>query len=194
MVTVSRARRRALIALLGLAQAVASGSIPLGMTVGTAASIRLTDEPALAGLFIATQVTAGAAAARVAGARADTRGRRPVLAAGFLALGAVLAALAVESDSVVVLVVAAALFGIGTSLVSVVRTAASDRARRGRVGAIVGLVATGGAIGGIAAPLLVAGATRFHGGFDPAALALSLVSAAALATALSMVLLRPDNP
>ena len=58
--TVSRARRRALIALLGLAQAVASGSIPLGMTVGTAASIRLTDEPALAGRFIAIQVTAGA--------------------------------------------------------------------------------------------------------------------------------------
>ena len=90
------------------------------MTVGTAASIRLTDEPALAGLCIAIQVTPGAAAARVAGARADTRGRRPVRAAGFLALalGAVLAALAVESDCVVVLVLAAALFGIGTSLVT----------------------------------------------------------------------------
>jgi MFS family permease len=191
---VTLVRRRRLIALLALGQAVASGSIPIGMTLGTAASIGLTGQPALAGMFIAIQMIAGAGVARIAGTHADDRGRRPVLIAGFaaLALGTLLAALAIETDSVALLVLAACIFGVGTSLVSVVRTAASDLARAGRVGSVVGLVATGGAIGGIAGPLLVAGAARFRGAFDPAALALLLVAAAAVSTALLMAMLRPD--
>lgn len=148
-------RRRALVRL-SACQALLTGSVLIGQTLGTLEAGRLAPAVSLAGAAVAMQLLGAVAALgllRRPGPGALTR----TVATGFagVAAGALLCAAAVAWTSFSLLLVGNALLGAGAARALLLRASAaglSERAGRGRA---VGLVAVGGIGGSILAPVIL---------------------------------------
>jgi MFS family permease len=144
--------------LLFLAQACLATGLTTSSQLGSLIIYRLTDTAALAGLPTALTALTVATIAYPAGRFMDRRGRRPGLVMGFVigAAGAVLVALAVASGRLVVYLLAAMVFSAGVAIGQLTRAAVADMYPSTRRAGAVGFVVTGGLLGGIGGPMLVA--------------------------------------
>jgi MFS family permease len=154
---------------------------------------RQSSAPALYGAYF----LAAAGAARMVGRAMDRWGRRPGLAAGYVALaaGGGLTAIAVAVDSFPLFLVAAVLSGGGVGPAQLGRAAVADMYPPERRGRAIGTVLVAGTVGAVAGPPLaggVHGAARALGWPDPLIapwLLVPILSAVALALVMA---LRPD--
>ncbi|WP_431899861.1 MFS transporter [Nonomuraea sp. bgisy101] len=192
----SQAQRRVLIVLIA-AQVLSGAGLAAGVTVGPLLAQDMLGSTGLAGLLSALATAGSALAAVAVGRISQARGRRPGLAAGYLAgaVGSAGVIAAAVAGSSVLLFVAMFVYGAGTATNLLARYAGGDLAapeRRARAVSIV-LVAT--TLGGVVGPNLAAPAGDLaHALGIPRLAGLFLLSGAAYATA-ALVLaiwLRPD--
>ncbi|MCK2219407.1 MFS transporter [Actinomadura sp. ATCC 31491] len=152
-----RAQRRALTVLVA-AQVLSGVGLAAGVTVGALLAQDLLGSTGLAGLPSAVGTAGSALAAVAVGRLSQARGRRPGLAAGYLAGAAGSAGVlaAAVAGSPVLLFLALFLYGAGTATTLQARYAGADLAApAGRARAVsVVLVAT--TLGGVAGPNLAA--------------------------------------
>ncbi|MEU7898674.1 MFS transporter [Nonomuraea sp. NPDC049152] len=192
----SQAQRRVLIVLIA-AQVLSGAGLAAGVTVGALLAQDMLGSTGLAGLLSALATAGSALAAIVVGRISQARGRRPGLAAGYLA-GAVgsagVIAAAVAGDSVL-LFVAMFVYGAGTATNLLARYAGSDLAAPEHRARAVSTVLVATTLGGVVGPNLAAPAGDLaHALGIPRLAGLFLLSGAAYATA-ALVLaiwLRPD--
>lgn len=192
----SQAQRRVLIVLIA-AQVLSGAGLAAGVTVGALLAQDMLGSTGLAGLLSALATAGSALAAVVVGRISQARGRRPGLAAGYLA-GAVgsagVIAAAVAGDSVL-LFVAMFVYGAGTATNLLARYAGSDLAAPEHRARAVSTVLVATTLGGVVGPNLAAPAGDLaHALGIPRLAGLFLLSGAAYATA-ALVLaiwLRPD--
>jgi MFS family permease len=184
-------------ALLTGAQVALWGAIGAAAAFGPITAYELTGRRSAAAVFFAVYSLAAAASARVAGRAMDRRGRRPGLAAGYVALaaGGGVAFVAVSAGSLLWFDVGAGLIGLGAGAALLGRGAVADMYpadRRGRAVGVLLLAGTAGAVGG--APLSGAVHAVAEGAGAPVPLAVPwLIVPVASAVSLVLVIsLRPD--
>jgi MFS family permease len=183
--------------VLVLSQVFAGAGLAAGVTVGALLAQQMLHSTSSSGLPAALLTGGSAVTALLVGRLSQTSGRRPGLAAGFLAgaVGAAGVVVAAAIDSVPLLFVALLLYGAGTATNLQARYAGGDLAdpeRRGRAMSTV-LVAT--TIGAVAGPNLVdaTGALATSLGLPELAGPFMLAAVAyALAGVVVLTLLRPD--
>jgi MFS family permease len=143
--------------LLFLAMASVSAGLATSAQLGSLIIYRLTGTAVMAGLPSAITSLAVVAVGYPAGRFMDRRGRRPGLAMGFLvgAVGAALIAAAVAAGRAGVFLLAMVVFSVGIAVGQLSRAAVADMYPASQRGGAVGLVVTGGLLGGIGGPLLV---------------------------------------
>lgn len=159
METVPRPIRLATLKL-AVGQAVASASIPLNATLGAVVAGHLAHSTALSGTAVGIAMLAGILSLAVAPRIGDRVGRRPLLGVGFALLGsgAAIDGVAVAVGSYALFVAGTIVFGLGAAMAQLCRSAAADLYPIALRGKGVGAVASAGAFGAVAGPLLSAGA------------------------------------
>jgi MFS family permease len=183
--------------VLVVTQLLGGVGLAAGVAVGALLAGDLLDGDALTGLPAAA-ATAGGAVAAVPISRLMARsGRRPGLAAGYLAgaAGAVVVVASAQVGSFGLLVTGMALFGAGNTASLLARYAAADLAEPARRGRALSTVLFATTFGAVAGPNLVepAGAlARVMSLPELAGPFLLSVAAYGLAAAVVSVLLRPD--
>ncbi|MGQ0570553.1 MAG: MFS transporter [Armatimonadota bacterium] len=182
--------------LLFLTQACLSTGLSTAAQLGSLIVYKLTGTAALAGLPTAINALSVASVGYPAGRFMDRRGRRPVLLVGFLvgALGAVLLAATVSAQWFAGYVLAVIVFSIGGAVGQLTRAAAADMYPTAARAAAVGLVVSGGLVGGVGGPLLVTLGERVARamGADPLAVPWVFILAAFVIAAIGLFRLRPD--
>ena len=138
------------------AQIFVSASLPLNATVGAVAAKRLSGHEGLAGTSVGIAFLFSMLSLFVVGSVAQNLGRKPVLLAGLglLGLGALVCGLAISIGSFPLFVLGTAVFGSGQGPAMLGRAAAADLYPPMLRGRGVGTVATAGAIGAVAGPLI----------------------------------------
>jgi MFS family permease len=187
-------RRNTLI--LAAVTAVNSVVLQLASAVSSLTFVLVTGNRDLLGLGPAVFLVASGLTAVVAGRAMDRYGRRPVLAAGFVAAsaGCALTALATNVRSVPVLLAGFVLIGAGMATSLLIRTAAGDMYTAARRGRGISYVLSGAVVGAVLGPAVFTPLLA-HRKVDPSALTTPWLVAAGIAlVALAMVLMvRPDT-
>jgi MFS family permease len=187
-------RRNTLI--LASVTAVNSVVLQLASAVSSITFVLVTGERGLLGLGPAIFLTSSGLTAVVAGRTMDRRGRRPVLAAGFVALaaGCSLTALATDTSSVPLLLVGFVLIGMGQATSLLIRAAAGDMYVAARRARGISYVLSGAVIGAVLGPAVFSPMFADRK-LDAAQLTVPWLSAAGIALiALTIVLMvRPDT-
>jgi len=187
-------RRNTLI--LASVTAVNSVVLQLASAVSSITFVLITGEHRLLDLDPAIFLTSSGLTAVVAGRTMDRRGRRPVLAAGFVALaaGCSLTALATDTSSVPLLLLGFVLIGMGQATSLLIRAAAGDMYVAARRARGISYVLSGAVIGAVLGPAVFSPMFADRK-LDAAELTVPWLSAAAIALiALTIVLLvRPDT-
>jgi len=187
-------RRNTLI--LASVTAVNSVVLQLASAVSSITFVLVTGERGLLGLGPAIFLTSSGLTAVVAGRTMDRRGRRPVLAAGFVALaaGCSLTALATHTSSVPLLLLGFVLIGIGQATSLLIRAAAGDMYVAARRARGISYVLSGAVIGAVLGPAVFSPMFADRR-LDAAELTVPWLSAAGIALiALTIVMLvRPDT-
>jgi MFS family permease len=192
----TRAQVRRNTALLTAAQIALWTAIGAFAAFGPITARRLTGRPSAAAVFFAIYYLAAAVSARVTGRAMDRLGRRPGLAAGYVALaaGGAVAFLGVSAGSPLWFYFGSGLIGLGSGAALLGRGAVADMyppARRGRAVGILLLAGTLGAVGG--APLSGGIYALAEGGpLDPLAAPWLILPVAAAAALALVLMLRPD--
>jgi MFS family permease len=182
--------------LLTAAQVALWTAIGAFAAFGPITAFELTGRRSAAAVFFAIYYLAAALAARVAGRAMDRLGRRPGLAAGYVALGGGggVAFLGVSAGSSLWFYVASGLIGLGSGAALLGRGAVADMyppARRGRAVGILLLAGTLGAVGG--APLSGGLHSLAEGsGIDPLAVPWLVLPVASAVALFLVLMLRPD--
>ncbi|HXD68778.1 MAG TPA: MFS transporter, partial [Gaiellales bacterium] len=187
-------RRNTLI--LASVTAVNSVVLQLASAVSSITFVLVTGERGLLGLGPAIFLTSSGLTAVVAGRTMDRRGRRPVLAAGFVALaaGCSLTALATHTSSVPLLLLGFVLIGMGQATSLLIRAAAGDMYVAARRARGISYVLSGAVIGAVLGPAVFSPMFADRK-LDAAELTVPWLSAAGIAlVALTIVMLvRPDT-
>ncbi len=192
----SRAGRRA-VPVLSMMQVVGGVGVASGIAVNGLLAQQISGSAAWSGLA-QTMAVIGAALLAVPLARlAQSRGRRPALALGYLVavVGAALSVVAGVTSHFWLLLVAAALFGGGTASGLQSRYAAIDAAGPGHRGRSLALVMWAGTLGSVLGPNLSELGGRLGAGLGIPTLTgpfLFSVVAFTAAAVVSQVWLRPD--
>ncbi|WP_445189219.1 MFS transporter [Pseudonocardia sp. Cha107L01] len=189
--------QRRVLAVLVVSQVLSGAGLVAGITVGALLVQQMLGSTSLAGLPAAMYTAGSALAALVVGRISQVHGRRPGLAAGYLAgaLGSAGVVVAAVVSSPALLFISLFVYGAGAATNLQSRYAGADlaiSARRGRAVATV-LVAT--TLGGVVAPILTAPSGHLATGLGiPALGGPFLLSGAvyALAALVLIVWLRPD--
>ncbi|MBA0052479.1 MFS transporter [Streptomyces sp. AJS327] len=153
----ARAQREVLRVLVA-SQILSGAGLAAGITVGALLAQDMLGGTHLAGLPSALFTAGSALAAVVVGRVSQARGRRPGLAAGYLAgaLGSAGVILAAVLDSPVLLFVSLFVYGAGTATNLQARYAGADLAAPGRRGRAVSTVLVATTLGGVVGPNLAA--------------------------------------
>ena len=187
-------RRNTLI--LASVTSVNSVVLQLASAVSSITFVLVTGERGLLGLGPAIFLTSSGLTAVVAGRTMDRRGRRPVLAAGFVALaaGCSLTALATHTSSVPLLLLGFVLIGMGQATSLLIRAAAGDMYVAARRARGISYVLSGAVIGAVLGPAVFSPMFADRR-LDAAELTVPWLSAAGIALiALTIVMLvRPDT-
>ncbi|MDR7556533.1 MAG: MFS transporter [Armatimonadota bacterium] len=182
--------------LLLAAQVMLSIGLSTSAQLGSLIIYRLTHSTALAGVPTAIYALALAAVGYPAGRVMDRYGRRPGLVVGFAvgAVGAGLIAFEVSLRTFTGFLLGMVVFSLGVGVGMLTRAAAADMYPVEYRAAGVGRVVTGGLVGGIAGPALVAAGDRLAPvlGADPLAVPWGFVALAYAAAAAVVARLRPD--
>ena len=191
-----RLHRRTLRVLVA-SQVLGGLGLAAGVTVGALLAEDVLGATALAGLPSALLTLGSAGAALAVGALSERRGRRPGLAAGYLAgaLGGAGVVVAAALSSAPLLLVGLLLYGAGTATSLQARYAGADLAPAARRGTAVSSVLVATTLGAVAGPNLVAPTGALADGAGLPALAGPFVLAAAayaVAALVLLVALRPD--
>jgi MFS family permease len=157
----------------------------------------LSGRASLAAVLFGVYSLSVAAGARLSGRFMDRAGRRPGLAAGYvaLAIGGAGAAVAVAWGSAAALIVAAAVIGAGAGTALLGRAAVADMYPPERRGRAVGLVLVAGTVGAVGGPPLaglVHAAARTAGVGRPLVVPWALVPVLAAVGLILVLALRPD--
>jgi MFS family permease len=181
--------------LLAAVTAVNSVVLQLASAVSTITFVLVTGEKGLLGLGPAVFLTSSGLTAGVAGRTMDRFGRRPVLAAGFLAAaaGCGLTALATHTSSVLLLLAGFVLIGAGMATSLLIRAAAGDMYVAARRARGISYVLSGAVVGAVLGPAIFTPMFA-HRKLDANALTVPWLAAAGIAlAALALVMLvRPD--
>jgi MFS family permease len=182
--------------ILAAVTAVNSVVLQLASAVSSLTFVLVTGDRDLLGLGPAVFLVASGLTAVVAGRAMDRYGRRPVLAAGFVAAsaGCALTALATNLRSVPVLLAGFVLIGAGMATSLLIRTAAGDMYAAARRARGISYVLSGAVVGAVLGPAVFTPLLA-HRRVDPDALTMPWLVAAGIAlVALAMVLtVRPDT-
>lgn len=181
--------------MLAAVTAVNSVVLQLASAVSSVTFVLVTGQRGLLGLGPAIFLTASGLTAVVAGRSMDRFGRRPVLAAGFLAssAGCALTALATHTRSVPLLLAGFVLIGAGMATSLLIRAAAGDMYVAARRARGISYVLSGAVVGAVLGPAVFS--PMFAGRhLDAGTLTAPWLVAAAIALVpLAVVLLlRPD--
>ncbi|MER7792728.1 MFS transporter [Streptomyces sp. NPDC097640] len=192
----SRAQRRVLIVLIA-AQILSGAGLAAGVTVGALLAQDMLGSTSLAGLLSALSTTGSALAAIAVGRISQTRGRRPGLAAGYLAgaIGSAGVIAAAVAGSSVLLLIAMFVYGAGTATNLLARYAGADLAAPAYRARAVSTVLVATTLGGVVGPNLAAPLGDLaHALGIPRLAGLFLLSGAAYSTSALVlaVWLRPD--
>lgn len=156
VVTRAMSQRRVVLTLSAsqLLSGVGNGA---GLAIGSLMAVELTGSNAFAGAATTAISVAGAVSALPLAALAVKRGRRVALSLGYLlaAIGAVLMMLAPVTRSFPVLLLGAALLGVGAAANLQARFAATDLAEDATRGRDLGLVVWSITVGAVAGPNLI---------------------------------------
>lgn len=189
--------QKRIVTVLSATQVIGSLGVGAGLTIGALLVEHITDSTGWAGLAVVVQVI-GAAIITVPLAKLAARaGRRPALTAGWClgCLGALICIQAAVEDSLPLVLLGLALFGVSTATSLQSRFAAADRAMPESAGRSISLVVWAGTVGAVIGPNLIEpGAKVAHRlGIPPLAgpMVFSLVGFA-VAALMTFVLLRPD--
>jgi MFS family permease len=187
-------RRNTLI--LATVTAVNSVVLQLASAVSSITFVLVTGERGLLGLGPAIFLTSSGLTAVVAGRTMDRYGRRPVLAAGFVAAaaGCALTSLATHLSSVPVLLLGFVLIGMGQATSLLIRAAAGDMYVAARRARGISYVLSGAVVGAVLGPAVFSPMFADRK-LDAAELTVPWLSAAGIAVlALAIVLfVRPDT-
>lgn len=182
--------------LLFLAQACLSAGLATSAQLGSLIIYKLTGTAILAGLPTAITALTVASIGYPAGRFMDRRGRRPGLMLGYLtgALGALLVALGVTVGRFAGYLFGAVVFSVGIAVGQLTRAAVADMYPTSRRGGAVGFVITGGLLGGLGGPMLVALGDRLAraAGGNPLMVPWLFVTSAFVLAAGAVSRLRPD--
>jgi len=179
-----------------------AGHVTLSVALSTGGQLSslivyaLTGTAALAGVPSALLSVVVATIGYPAGRMMDRQGRRPGLVVGFAVggVGAALIGFAVAAQMFAAYLVAVVVFSAGVGIGMLSRAAVADMYPAARRGSAVGLVVTGGLLGGISGPLLVALGDRLarSAGWNPLAVPWVFPCVALGAAAVILARLRPD--
>ncbi len=173
-----------------------SAGLSANAQLGSLTVYALSGTAALAGLPTATVALAVMAVGYTAGRFMDRRGRRGGLVLGFAvgAVGAASIAAAVAAKSLVGYIAATAVFSVGIAGGQLSRAAVADMYPASRRAGAVGLVITGGLLGGLTGPMLVALGHRIaHStGADALAVPWAFILGTFGVAGVALSLLRPD--
>jgi MFS family permease len=191
-----QAQRRALIVLVA-AQVLSGVGLAAGVTVGALLAQDMLSSTSLAGLPSAVGTAGSALAAVAVGRLSQSRGRRPGLAAGYLAgaVGSAGVIAAAVAGNPVLLFLALFVYGAGTATNLLARYAGADLATPARRARAVSTVLVATTLGGVLGPNLAAptGDLAQSLGIPYLAGPFLLAGAAyAMAAAVLAVWLRPD--
>ncbi len=181
--------------LLASTTAVNSVVLQLAAAVSSLTFVLVTGHHGLLGLGPAIFLTSSGLTAVVAGRSMDRFGRRPVLAAGFVALsaGCALVALATRTASVPVLVLGFVMIGMGMATSLLIRAAAGDMYQPERRARGISYVLFGSVFGAILGPAVF---SPMFANSDVEAGSLTVpwlvASGVALLALCVMLLVRPD--
>ncbi|MDQ7859102.1 MAG: MFS transporter [Armatimonadota bacterium] len=182
--------------LLFLAQASLSTGLAAGAQLGSLIAFDLSGTASFAGVPTAITALTVAVVGYPAGRLMDRRGRRPGLMLGFAigALGALLMSLAVFARALGPYFLAVAVFSVGVAIGQLTRAAVADMYPAARRAGAVGLVVTGGLVGGLGGPMLVALGQRLAQavGTPPLATPWLFMVGTFGAAAVALATLRPD--
>ena len=185
------------VTVLAATQVIGSLGVGAGLTIGALLVEQISGSAGWAGLAVVVQVI-GAATVTVPLAKLAARaGRRPALTTGWClgGVGALICIQAGVADSLPLVLLGLALFGVATATSLQARFAAADRAEPESAGRSISLVVWAGTIGAVIGPNLIEpGATVARQlGIPPLAgpMVFSLVGFA-VAAAMTFALLRPD--
>lgn len=192
----ARAQRRT-VAALSASQLLSGVGNGAGLAIGSLMAVELTGSNAFAGAATTAISVAGALSALPLAALAVKRGRRVALSFGYFlaALGAVGMMLAPVLQSFAVLMLGAALLGVGSAANLQARFAATDLADDATRGRDLGLVVWAITIGAVAGPNLIGPGAVLGAGLGlPAMSGPFLFSLAGMALAILVlnIGLRPD--
>ncbi|MGO4758409.1 MFS transporter, partial [Streptomyces sp. 2MCAF27] len=192
----SQAQRRVLIVLIA-AQVFSGAGLAAGVTVGALLAQDMLGSTSLAGLLGALSTAGSALAAVAVGRISQARGRRPGLAAGYLAgaVGSAGVIAAAVAGSSVLLFAAMFVYGAGAATNLLARYAGADLADPAYRARAVSTVLVATTLGGVVGPNLAAPAGDLaHALGIPRLTGLFLLSGAAyaLAALVLAVWLRPD--
>ncbi len=189
--------QKQIVAVLSATQVIGSLGIGAGLTIGALLVKDITGSTGWAGLATVTLVI-GAAAFTVPLAKLAARaGRRPALTTGWClgGLGALICIRAAVADSLLLVLLGLALFGVSTATSLQSRFAAADRAAPESVGSSISLVVWAGTIGAVIGPNLVEPGADVANrlGIPPLAgpMVFSLIGFA-IAAIMTFAFLRPD--
>lgn len=191
-----QAQRRSLIVLVA-AQVLSGAGLAAGVTVGALLAQDMLGSTGLAGLPSAVGTAGSALAAVAVGRMSQAHGRRPGLAAGYLAgaVGSVGVIAAAVAGSPVLLFLALFVYGAGTATNLLARYAGADLAAPAHRARAVSTVLVATTLGGVAGPSLAAptGHLAHALGIPDLAGPFLLAGAAyALAASVLAIWLRPD--
>ena len=182
--------------ILATVTAVNSVVLQLASAVSSITFVLVTGQRGLLGLGPAIFLTSSGLTAVVAGRTMDRYGRRPVLAAGFVAAatGCALTSLATHLSSVPVLLIGFVLIGMGQATSLLIRAAAGDMYVAARRARGISYVLSGAVVGAVLGPAVFSPMFADRK-LDAAELTVPWLSAAGIAiVALAIVLLvRPDT-
>ncbi|KAB2340668.1 MFS transporter [Actinomadura rudentiformis] len=189
-------QRRVLIVLVA-AQVLSGAGLAAGVTVGALLAQQMLDSTSLAGLLSALATAGSALAAVAVGRISHARGRRPGLAAGYLAgaVGSAGVIVAAVADNAVLLFLAMFVYGAGTATNLQARYAGADLATPARRASAVSVVLVATTLGGVVGPNVAAPAGDLAHALGIPHLAGPFILAAAayaMATLVLAVWLRPD--
>jgi MFS family permease len=194
-VTISATRRRALLAVLFLTQALGGAGLVAAVTAGGLAGKLVTGSTALAGLPPGCLVIGVAAGSLVLSRLMARRGRRPGLVVGYLtaAAGGGLALGAMRGHSFPLLLSAVLLLGFGNGSNLLARYAATDLAGPRWRGRVISLVVFGTSGGALLGPVVLGRlATPSSNVFDIGTLFVTATIAYGVAAVAITLGLRPD--
>jgi MFS family permease len=192
----SQAQRRILV-VLGAAQVLSGAGLAAGVTVGALLAQDMLSSTSLAGVPSAVSTAGSALAAVAVGRISHARGRRPGLAAGYLAgaVGSAGVIVAAVTGNAVLLFLALFVYGAGTATNLQARYAGADLADPTRRARAVSTVLVATTLGGVVGPNLasVTGDLAHTLGIPHLAGPFLLAGAAyTMATVVLAIWLRPD--